>query len=257
MTFLLGLTGWSGLRFSSTASFDLLAAHTRVEPALLDNVATALARSFTANERELADELHAQPLEVHAALTRLVRLGRAMFDVETRAFRHRELFGEPIDEARIYPPDPRVERAAALLSGGLVRVRSCEQQETRKERRLKTPEGPAMRTIIHRDWRVTGMIDRTREVEIVINDQGRVIFGTCTCPFFQENLLGSGPCEHMIALHRASEELRRDLPSSLAATMPPQPLRAASRDAADEDDESADDDDDNVDADEDDENASR
>ena len=57
-----------------------------------------------------------------------------------------------------------------------------------------------------------------KPVEIVLDDYGRVIFGKCPCAFFEENLLARGPCEHMIAVHRASEPLRLDLPSSLAAT---------------------------------------
>ena len=54
--------------------------------------------------------------------------------------------------------------------------------------------------------------------EIVVADSGRIIFGTCGCPFFQENLLGKGPCEHMIALFQASHERRRDLPTSQAVS---------------------------------------
>jgi predicted nucleic acid-binding Zn finger protein len=44
--------------------------------------------------------------------------------------------------------------------------------------------------------------------EIVVNDSGRIIFGRCACPFFEENLLNQGPCEHMLALFRASESSR-------------------------------------------------
>jgi hypothetical protein len=67
---------------------------------------------------------------------------------------------------------------------------------------------------------VTGNVaaDKT---EIVVGDMGRIIFGTCSCAFFQENLLGKGPCEHMIALFRASADGRKDLPTSTPAAAPP------------------------------------
>jgi hypothetical protein len=157
-----------------------------------------------------------------------------MYDVESRAFRHRELFADPIDEARIYPPDPRTEKAEAFLARGDVHVEACEPQETRKVRRLRTPDGLVTRAVIHRDWRVVGRAGAMQPVEIVLDDQGRVIFGKCPCAFFEENLLSRGPCEHMIALHRASESRRQDLPSSFAASDDAMPKRGSLQTAEDE-----------------------
>lgn len=217
MTFLLGLSGWSAQRWSGAGSFDLLGGATHVDPALVENVARVLAEKFVATERAVAEQMGLPPPKVYTALTQLCRLGRAIYDVESRAFRHRELFAEPIDQARLYPPDPRTEQAEAFLAGNAVTIETCEPQETRKVRRLKTPDGPVLRTVVYRDWRVTGGVRDVAPVEIVINDNGRVIFGKCACAFFQENLLGRGPCEHMIALFRASEARRADLPTSFAA----------------------------------------
>jgi hypothetical protein len=57
-------------------------------------------------------------------------------------------------------------------------------------------------------------------VEIVVNDTGRIIFGRCTCPHFGEHLMNQGPCEHMLALFKASDGLRADRPSSLPVDAP-------------------------------------
>jgi len=100
-----------------------------------------------------------------------------------------------------------------LLAANSVPFARCEPQETRKTRKLKTPDGPITREIVYRDWRVTGSVG-PEKTEIVVGDTGRIIFGTCSCAFFQENLLGRGPCEHMIALFRASADGRKDLPTS-------------------------------------------
>jgi len=238
MTFLLGLSGSSTHRWSGAGSFDLLGDSTDANPALVDSVAQILAAQFKATERELAEKLAQPPAKIHAALSKLCRLGRAIYDVETRAFRHRELFAQPIDEAKLYPPDPRSEQAAAFLAAGTVQIDSCQPQETRKDRRLKTPDGPVTRTIVYRDWKVTGTVGGTGPLEIVIDDNGRVIFGKCPCAFFQENLLGRGPCEHMVALFRASEPQRRDLPSSFAAkdeSIVPSPAAQAAKAAKNED----------------------
>ena len=233
MTFLLGLSGWSAQRWTSAGSFDLLGGAS-VSAELVDSVGRALAENYKATEAELAQKLGQPPPKIRAALARLCRLGRAMYDVESRAFRHRELFADPIDEAKLYPPDPRSEQAAAFLASGDLQIATCEPQETRKVRRLKTPEGVVMREVVHRDWRVTGRVGQISGVEIVIDDNGRVIFGKCPCAFFQENLLGQGPCEHMITLHRASEPMRGDLPSSFAATEAAAAAASPKRRAADE-----------------------
>ena len=57
--------------------------------------------------------------------------------------------------------------------------------------------------------RVTGNV-ATEKTEIVVGDSGRIIFGTCSCAFFQDNLMGKGPCEHMLALFKASADGRKD-----------------------------------------------
>lgn len=148
-----------------------------------------------------------------------------MFDVETRRYRHRELFEVPADEAVYFPPDRRQELAAALLADNRVRVASCAAEETKKVRSFKDPNsGEAkqkiVREITYRDWRIVGAAGDQEPVEIVVNDTGRIIFGRCTCPRFAEHLMNQGPCEHMLALFKASEAMRADRPSSVPADEP-------------------------------------
>lgn len=220
LTFVLGLSGWSDQSWSGSGSFDLLGDSSPSDEATLARVLGALTEKFHASPRELAATL-GQPLDAMArAGERLCRQGRAIFDVETRSFRHRELFEQPADEAKLFPPDVRVERARAFLAQAAVQVSTCEPQETRKLKKLKTPDGPVTREVVFRDWQVAGRVAGT-PTEIVVGDQGRIIFGTCACAFFQDNLLGKGPCEHMIALLRASADARKDLPTSAAAAAPP------------------------------------
>ena len=214
MTFVLGLSGWTGQKWTEAGSFDLLTEDRAVPEATLERVRGHLAGAFAASEREIAAALGLEPPLALAALVKLCRLGRAIYDVETRAFRHRELFEEPIDEARLYPPDPRRERAEALLAAGRVRVDGCVTQETRKIKKMPSPEGRVTREIIYRDWEVTGAAGEETALRLVVNGEGRMIFGTCGCAFFREHLLNRGPCEHLQALLNASRDLRRDLPTS-------------------------------------------
>jgi hypothetical protein len=52
-------------------------------------------------------------------------------------------------------------------------------------------------------------------VEIVLNDEDRLVFGRCGCVFFQENLMGQGPCEHLLALLLVAQPQRKDSASSV------------------------------------------
>jgi hypothetical protein len=231
LTFVLGLSGWTGQDWTDAGGFDLLSDPTPVDARLVEQVHKQLAGRFHASTRELSAALNQETASLWRACERLCRQGRAMFDVEARDFRHRMLFEQPVDEAVLFPPDVRTERANALLATNAIPFARCEPQETRKTKRLKTPEGPVTREVVHRDWRVTGNVgpDKT---EIVVADAGRLLFGTCTCAFFREHLLGRGPCEHMIALFRASADGRKDLPTSQAVADAAAPPRRQSPDAA-------------------------
>ncbi len=223
MTFVLGLSGWSGQSWTDAGSFDLLSDAATAGGELIEPAHKILSTSFHATPKDIAATLGVPIDAVWRACERLCRQGRAIFDVESRAFRHRELFEKPVDEAKMFPPDERMEKANALLAKNAVGFARCEPQETRKTKKLKTPDGPVTREVVYRDWRVTGNVANDK-TEIVVGDAGRIIFGTCTCAFFQDNLLGKGPCEHMIALFKASADGRKDLPTSTAASaVPPTP----------------------------------
>jgi SWIM zinc finger len=227
MTFLLGLSGWSGSGFTCTGGFDLLADAAAANDSLLEPALTLLRDRQHASIDEVAMALNIDKIAASRVLVRLCRQGRTMFDVETRRYRHRELFEMPADEATYFPPDRRQELALELISESRVRVANCAAEETKKVRTFNDPNSTEakqkiVREISYRDWRIIGAAGDHDPVEIVVNDTGRIIFGRCTCPHFGEHLMNRGPCEHMLALFKASEELRADRPSSSPFDGPPQ-----------------------------------
>jgi hypothetical protein len=238
LTFVLGLSGWTEQNWTGAGGFDLLGDTVPVGGELVTQVHQQLASRFHASPKELASALNQNADVIWRACERLCRQGRAIFDVESRGFRHRELFEQPVDETRMFPPDERVERARVLLATNAIPFANCEPQETRKTKKLKTPDGPITREVVYRDWRVTGNVGPAK-TEIVVGDSGRIIFGTCSCAFFQENLLGKGPCEHMIALFKASADGRKDLPTSMpASSAPAPPMRPDQKEEAESEDDS-------------------
>lgn len=237
VSFVLGLSGWTENNFAGSGGLDLLTPATGT--ASLDDALEALRAAHALSADTLATSLRASKDEATALLVRLTRLGRAIYDVERREYRSRELFAAPLDEARFYPPDPRLDEARGWFAQGAAAVTSAAARETRKTRRLKTPDGPLLREVILRDWVVEGTVDGER-TEIVLDDGGRIIFGRCGCRFFDDNLLNLGPCAHMLALFLTDERQRRDLPSSVpseAETKPPAPRRDEEMDEAEDEEE--------------------
>ncbi len=218
MTFVLGITGWSASGFTDTGGFDLLADSAEADDRLLEPALALLRKHYHMSINQLAGELKVDKPAASRLMIRLCRQGKAIFDVEARDYRSRELFETPADEEKFFPPDLRRERAARMLADGAVTIESCKAEENTKVKRLKTPEGPITREIVYRDWRVTGRAGKADAVEVVVSDTGRIIFGRCTCDFFQEHLLNQGPCEHILALFQASADQRVDEASSNAAT---------------------------------------
>lgn len=242
LTFVLGLSGWTAQGWTREGSFDLLGGIEGVDEGTLARTAGLVSDRVHVTEEEAARLLGVERPVAARALSHLCRRGRAIFDVEKREFRHRELFETPIDEARLFPPDQRVVRARELVASRAVLVEGSAPRETRRERTFRDPRTgeKLLREVIHRDWHVSGRAGAgpsARACEIVLNDSGRIIFGTCACAFFQENALNQGPCEHMLALFAESEASRRDLPTSVEAERPAPPAKARrQREAASEED---------------------
>ena len=213
VTFLLGLSGWTSNRWTGTGGFDLLVPP-REGADLPDRVLALLREKYALSVDEASSRLGADRPGVSRALASLCAAGRAIFDVERREFRHRELFSKPVDLERMYPPDPRREEAEALVARGQVQVQSSEPRETRKKQRLKGPDGMLYREVVLRDWVVMGTVATQTGVELVLNDEDRLIFGRCGCDFFQEHLLNQGPCVHLLALLAVAKPQRQDLATS-------------------------------------------
>jgi hypothetical protein len=217
MTFVLGISGFSDASFTLSGGFDLLSESAAADDNLLGPTLELLRRDYHRSVADVAQALAVAESTAARLLVRLCRGGRCMFDVETRRYRHRELFEQPAAEEKYFPPDLRRELASRLAREDRVRVQTCCTQESTKTRRLKTPDGPVDRQITYRDWHIHGEVGGFSDVQVVVNDSGSIIFGRCSCPFFETNLMNQGPCEHILALYQASAGRRVDQPTSVAA----------------------------------------
>jgi hypothetical protein len=192
MSFTLGLSGWTANDWSRAGQFDLLAPRKRIGADTREKVLTALAARWLADEAELAAETGLDRAEVSSALTILAQHGRAMYDLDKRLWRYREVVREPLDFDAMRFTSDEERKADRLILGGMVEI---SNRDTHSAEGRVTDDG--------RDLRV----------RIEIDGDERLVNAHCGCDFHRMNALRKGPCAHILALRRLNAE--GNLPSSI------------------------------------------
>jgi predicted nucleic acid-binding Zn finger protein len=191
--FTLVLSGWARNDWSKGSAFDLLAPRREIEREKTAAAYNYLIQHFAASVETISIHTLLPETEVLPILFELCRAGRVIYDPVTRTYRLRELFAEPLDIEGLFAPDPRIERAQALLRDNRVALLHFGPSEVRK-----------------RETRATATVkagDKTYEVIVSVDDEGSVRFGVCQCKFFQDNILSRGPCEHILAARYALDRV--------------------------------------------------
>ncbi len=85
----------------------------------------------TSSVAQVAAELKQTPEMANRLWPGCAGKGWAIYDVERRHFRHRELFEQPIDEARLYPPDERRLAAERMVGSCQVKPEACQPRARR------------------------------------------------------------------------------------------------------------------------------
>ncbi|KQP40053.1 hypothetical protein ASF49_21345 [Methylobacterium sp. Leaf104] len=186
LRFTLGLSGWTANDWSRAGQFDLLAPRTDVDAGTAAGVFSALGRHHVVDAGRLAAETGLDRGIVESALGGYVQAGRAMFDLDKRVYRLRELSREPLDAGALRFASEQEAKADRFLAAGLVSLGPIGHAEGRR--------------------RLTGTVlddGRSLAPAVEIDADDRMVDGRCTCGFFIRNRLARGPCEHMLALRRS------------------------------------------------------
>jgi hypothetical protein len=190
--FTLVLSGWTRSDWSKDASFDLLAPRVAADDLAINRVYAYLGEHLAATPTQVAGDTGLPRGDVEQILFQLCRAGRAMAEPISGRYRLRELFAEALDVDQLFAPDPRLTAGRHLLEAGRVSLETIYPRD-------QHPEGkPEVRAEGHvRD-------DGTEYAVIVsVDDEGRLRYGRCGCPFFQANIMARGPCAHIMAARLA------------------------------------------------------
>lgn len=187
MSFTLGLSGWTANDWSRLANFDLLAPRAEVDEITLRRVYAALAETWCESSRSLAHRLHVDEAIVKSALAVYSQQGQVLYDLASNVYRIRELSREPLPLAQLRFSNEREAKADQFVTANLVKVQT--EERTAGGMRIA---GTVLDNAVH------------YKTSILIDDDQRLREAGCDCFFWQQNRLRKGPCEHMLALRRAS-----------------------------------------------------
>lgn len=205
LVFTLGLSGWTDNDWAGgMTKLDQLNQPAIVSAPELTAVYEALRAARYSTDAALASQVSLGLEQARSALALLCRSGRAMKDLASGVFRHRDLLLEPFSagaalasaKKQTEEGDVKAKVARQILDAGNVRIIA------------RRPVGTG--------YKISGSakgLDGARVRPLIGVDQdGQITEATCTCPFGAKNGLTKGPCEHMLALRLAHlEKLKNEL----------------------------------------------
>ncbi len=195
MRLLLGLSGWTANDWTGGSALGQLAPP--AEPGRY--LATRVAASFRANPAQTLAEVEARSggstPGVLACLGQLAGLGQVIHDLAAGLYRWRQVMPVTLSSELIGPEDPETVAARQIAATASVRI---GQDEARADG-LRVLEGQIL----------------DRPVSLVLDGDGRIIRGKCTCSHHFTGGLRKGPCRHLQALRDKAST--RPGPSTLEA----------------------------------------
>ncbi len=183
MTFTLGLSGWTANDWSRQGAFDLMAPRGNTDARTISRVTEALTRRSFATVPQLVAELNDDSATITEALFGSIQAGQVMLDADQQTYRARPLFRDPLDRDAFRWASPREAEAQALIQKNAVLVFHATPQGN----------GTALNGTLF-DARVQ------RHATALLDQDDRMVTGTCTCAYFRQNKLHYGPCSHILAL---------------------------------------------------------
>jgi hypothetical protein len=192
MSFTLGLSGWTANDWSRSGNFDLMAPRAEVDELTKRRVFDALRQEWSATPDRLAARLGLSRATVLGALGAYTQAGRAVFDLNKRVYRARELSREPLPLEQLRFANPREEAAALFLVQQAVALTATEVDA---EGRLDLRG-----SVRHKD--------KTFHPSLTVDRDQRMVRAECTCNWHQQHKLFQGPCEHILALRMENARRR-------------------------------------------------
>ncbi|SIN69531.1 hypothetical protein SAMN05444166_0184 [Singulisphaera sp. GP187] len=180
MRLLLGLSGWTANDWTGSGALDQLAPPAEPSDALLGDIAAAFEDSPAKTFDQIRQRTGAAPAYVTAGLNRLALMGQLIHDLHAGLYRWRQIMPVALALDAIGPENAETAAARELVAHGKVKI----TRDDRRDDGLRILEGEIP----------------DRPVSLLLDADGRMLRGKCTCSHHFTGGLRRGPCRHLQAL---------------------------------------------------------
>jgi hypothetical protein len=184
MRLLLGLSGWTTNDWTGASALDQLAPPAEPSNALLGDIASAFRENPSRSFEQIRQRTGASPAYVAAALNRLALMGQLIHDLHGEIYRWRQVMPVALSLEQIGPENEETAAAKIIVAEGHTDL-------SRDERR---PDG------LH----ILEGRSQGRPVTLLLDADGRMLRGRCTCSHHFTGGLRRGPCRHLQAIRSAA-----------------------------------------------------
>lgn len=189
MQLTLGLSGWTTNDWTSASALDQVMPPVVVDEPSLALIGSAFREKSARSFSELQAHVNLSPPVLAAGLNQLALLGQVIHDLPGQVYRWRQVMPSPLTAAQIGPENQETVEARSLLTRNQVKITRDEVTATG----LRLLAGK-----VH---------DRTPE--LLLDGDGRMVRGKCTCSHHFTGGLRRGPCRHLQALRNKSLGLNK------------------------------------------------
>ncbi len=195
MRLTLGLSGWTANDWTGGSALDQLAPPAEPSNELLGDIAAPFKENPALKFEQIRQRTGAAAPYVAVGLNRLARMGQLIHDLPGGVYRWRQIMPVVVALDKLGPESPETLGARDITARRLVTI-------TREDR---SPSG--LRILAGK------VADRTKEVELVLDLDGRMLRGKCSCSHHFQFGLRKGPCRHLQALRTAATTGQGQAPS--------------------------------------------
>jgi biotin operon repressor len=183
MSFTLGLSGWTANDWSQAGNFDLMAPRADVDSQTQMYIFESLSETWVEKPEDLAKRLNLSTASVWGALSAFTQAGRAIYDLNKKVYRRRELTREPLPMEKLRFANEREEKATRFLANQTVEITTVQDSG--------------------QGYKLAGNVQQNEKIynpELTIDMDERIVKAECDCNWHLTNKLYKGPCEHILAL---------------------------------------------------------
>jgi len=180
MRLTLGLSGWTANDWTGNSALDQLAPPAEVSQRLLTDISACFLERKALTFEQIRQKTGAAPPYVAAGLNRLALLGQVIHDLPAGLYRSRSIMPMEVSLEQIGPENPETAAARNIVAQKQVKI-------SRDERR---PDGLHL---------LEGQV-QGKAIELLLDADGRMLRGKCTCSHHFKGGLRRGPCRHLQSL---------------------------------------------------------